>query len=216
MIKKDIFSLLFIKICLIYVKVSHVQLFATPWAVHSPWNSPDQNTGVGSCSLLTMYKFKICGCEWDPQSCLTLCDPMDCSSPGSSVHGILWARILERAAMSFSNVCINIYIFSLSDFSPVCNRLWVHPPHQGWLKCVLLYGCVIVHGACGPQGSLYFHPPNPSLSYSLPHPLCQLLVCSLYLPVCLFCYGCSFALSFFPHVSEIIQYLSFSFLLHLE
>ena len=29
------------------------------------------------------------------QSCLTLCDPTDCSSPGSSVHGILWARILD-------------------------------------------------------------------------------------------------------------------------
>ena len=29
------------------------------------------------------------------QSCLTLCDPMDCSLPGSSVHGILQARILE-------------------------------------------------------------------------------------------------------------------------
>ena len=36
------------------------------------------------------------------QSCLTLCDPMDCSPPGSSVHGILWARILEWVAISFS------------------------------------------------------------------------------------------------------------------
>ena len=36
------------------------------------------------------------------QSCLTLCDPMDCSLPGSSVHGILQARVLERVAISFS------------------------------------------------------------------------------------------------------------------
>ena len=36
------------------------------------------------------------------QSCLTLCNPMDCSPPGSSVHGILQARILERVAISFS------------------------------------------------------------------------------------------------------------------
>ena len=36
------------------------------------------------------------------QSCLTLCDPMDCSPPGSSVHGILQARILERVAILFS------------------------------------------------------------------------------------------------------------------
>ena len=36
------------------------------------------------------------------QSCLTLCDPMDCSPPGSSVHGILQARILECIAIPFS------------------------------------------------------------------------------------------------------------------
>ena len=37
------------------------------------------------------------------QSCLTLCDSRDCSPPGSSVHGILQARILEWVAISFSN-----------------------------------------------------------------------------------------------------------------
>ena len=36
------------------------------------------------------------------QSCLTLCDPMDCSLPGSSVHGIFQARVLEWVAISFS------------------------------------------------------------------------------------------------------------------
>ena len=36
------------------------------------------------------------------QLCLTLCDPMDCTPPGSSVHGILQARILEWAAMPSS------------------------------------------------------------------------------------------------------------------
>ena len=36
------------------------------------------------------------------QSCLTLCDPMDCSLPGSSVHGISEARILEWVAIPFS------------------------------------------------------------------------------------------------------------------
>ena len=36
------------------------------------------------------------------QSCLTLCNPMDCSLPGSSLHGILQARILEWIAISFS------------------------------------------------------------------------------------------------------------------
>ena len=37
-----------------------------------------------------------------PQLCLTLCDPIDCRLAGSSVHGILWARILESVAISFS------------------------------------------------------------------------------------------------------------------
>ena len=36
------------------------------------------------------------------QSCPTLCDPVDCSPPGSSVDGIFWARILERVAISSS------------------------------------------------------------------------------------------------------------------
>ena len=36
------------------------------------------------------------------QSCPTLCDPMDCSPPGSSIHGIFQARVLERGAIAFS------------------------------------------------------------------------------------------------------------------
>ena len=45
------------------------------------------------------------------QSCLTLCDPMDCSPPGSSVHGILQARILEWVAMSFSDIWVTKIFF---------------------------------------------------------------------------------------------------------
>ena len=43
----------------------------------------------------------MCSCL-DAQSCQTLCDPMDCSPPGSSVQGISQARTLERVAISFS------------------------------------------------------------------------------------------------------------------
>ena len=49
----------------------------------------------------------VCVCVIVTQSCLTLCDPMDCSQPGSSVHGILQARILEWVAMPFSDVNFN-------------------------------------------------------------------------------------------------------------
>ena len=37
------------------------------------------------------------------QSCPTLCDPMDCSLPGSSAHGIFQARVLEWGAIAFSD-----------------------------------------------------------------------------------------------------------------
>ena len=40
------------------------------------------------------------------QLCPTLCDPMDCNPPGSSVHGILQATILEWVAISFSNFIV--------------------------------------------------------------------------------------------------------------
>ena len=66
-----------------------------------PWDSPGKNTGVGCHFLLQCMKVK---CESVvAQSCLTLSDPMDCSLPGSSVHGILQARVLEWGAIAFSN-----------------------------------------------------------------------------------------------------------------
>ena len=41
------------------------------------------------------------------QSCPTLCDPMDCSLPGSSVHGIFQARVLEWGAIAFSVMLVS-------------------------------------------------------------------------------------------------------------
>ena len=66
----------------------------------SPWDSPVKNNGVGCHVLLQCRKVKI---ESEAaQSCLTLCDPMDCSLPGSSAHGIFQARVLEWVAVAFS------------------------------------------------------------------------------------------------------------------
>ena len=58
-------------------------------------------------SLVGELRFRVCVCVCASvgsaaQSCPTLCDPTDCSSPGSSVHGILQARILEWVAIPFS------------------------------------------------------------------------------------------------------------------
>ena len=54
---------------------------------------------------LTWKDISKCACMHPKslQSCLTLCDPVDCSPPGSSVPGILQARTLEWVAISFSN-----------------------------------------------------------------------------------------------------------------
>ena len=61
------------------------------WIYADVWNSLMDSVGEGEGGIKSL------------QSCLTLCDPMDCSPPGSSVRGILQARILEWVAISFSN-----------------------------------------------------------------------------------------------------------------
>ena len=60
------------------------------------------------------------------QSCLTLCDPMDSSSPGSSVPGILQARIPERVDISFSNACTHAK--SLQSYPTLCDPMDSSPP----------------------------------------------------------------------------------------
>ena len=55
-----------------------------------------------SRALSQIINIKLCVGVLVTQSCCTLCDPMDCSPPGSSVHGILQAKILEWVAISFS------------------------------------------------------------------------------------------------------------------
>ena len=51
---------------------------------------------------ITLIMYNVEGEGEVTQSCPTLCDPMDCSPPGSSVHGIFQARVLEWVAISFS------------------------------------------------------------------------------------------------------------------
>ena len=71
-----------------------------PTRLLCPWDSLGKNTEGGCHFLLQCMKVKS---ESEvTQSGLTLHDPMDCSLPGPSVHGILQARVLEWGAMSFS------------------------------------------------------------------------------------------------------------------
>ena len=71
-----------------------------PTRLPCPWDSPGKNTGVGCHFLLQCLKVKS---ESEvAQLCLTLSNPMDCSAPGSSVHGVFQARVLEWGAIAFS------------------------------------------------------------------------------------------------------------------
>ena len=96
-----------------------------PTRLLCPWNSPDRSTEVGVSSILqeifptqgsnlgllcykqipyrlSHFSIPVCLPAKSLQSCLTLCDPMDHSPLGSSVHGILQARILAWVAIPFS------------------------------------------------------------------------------------------------------------------
>ena len=77
-----------------------------PTRLPRPWDSLGKNTGVGCHFLLQGVKVKS---ESEvAQSCLTLSDPMDCSLPGSSVHGIFQARVLEWGAIAFSKAALTV------------------------------------------------------------------------------------------------------------
>ena len=71
-----------------------------PMRLPRPLDSPGKNTGVGCHFLLQCMKVKS---ESEVnQSCPTLSDPTDCGPPGSSIHGIFQAKVLEWGAMAFS------------------------------------------------------------------------------------------------------------------
>ena len=71
-----------------------------PTRLTRPWDSPGKNTGVSCHFLLQCMKVKS---ESEvAQSCLTPSNPMDCSLPGYSIHGIFQARVLEWAAIALS------------------------------------------------------------------------------------------------------------------
>ena len=93
--------------CCCYV-TSVVSDSVRPTRFLHPQDSPGKNTGVGCHFLLQCMH--ACMHAKSLQLCPTLCDPMDSSPPGSSVHRILQARILEWVAISFSRPLLFIYL----------------------------------------------------------------------------------------------------------
>ena len=88
-----------------------------PTRLCCPWDSPAKNIGVG-CHFLLQY-MKVKSESEVAQLCPTLSDSMDCSLPGSSVHRIFQARVLEWGAIAFStkktavNLNIDVDIFKV-------------------------------------------------------------------------------------------------------
>ena len=83
-----------------------------PTRLPRPWDSPCKNTGVGCHFLLQCMRVKS---ESEvSQSCPTLRNHVDCSPPGSSIHGIFQAGGLEWGAIAFSNLMLRS-----SDFNPL-------------------------------------------------------------------------------------------------
>ena len=106
---------------------SRVRLCATPqMAAHQAplsRDSPGKNTGVGCHFLLQRMKVKS---ESEvAQSCLTLSNPMDCSLPSSSIHGIFQARVLEWGAIAFSSRSSQNCSISASSALLVGTQTWI-------------------------------------------------------------------------------------------
>ena len=88
-----------------------------PTMLPRPWDSSGKKTGVGCHFLLQCRKAKS---ETEvAQPCPTLWDPMDCILPGSSIHGIFQARVLEWVAIALYELYVSIQFSSVQLLSHV-------------------------------------------------------------------------------------------------
>ena len=142
-----------------------------PTRLPHPWDSPGKNTGVGCHFLLQCMKVKS---ESEvAQSCPTLSDPMDCSLPGSSVHGIFQARVLEWGAIAFSDCHTS---FSLFAENFLANPIFIIYTKMMFIihtltclseKCITMKDSVqfsrsVVSYSLRPPDSQHARPPCPS------------------------------------------------------
>ena len=104
-----------------------------PTRLHRPWDSPGQNTGVGCHFLLQCMKVKS---ESEvTQSCPTLSDPMGCSLPGSSFHGVFQGTVLEWGAIAFSNLELQV-LKMFTDISSEALYSYIIFQHFHWISCL--------------------------------------------------------------------------------
>ena len=103
-----------------------------PTRLPRPWDSPGKNTRWVAISFSNAWKWKV---KVKSLSRVRLSDPMDCSLPGSSVHGIFQARVLECGAIAFS-------MYHVTFHCVLCSGTFVLF-HCYLLSSVLLPGCML-------------------------------------------------------------------------
>ena len=115
-------------LCVPYFPVTYEELLPNQTWVHLPRCSKAHllSLGCGKASKKEKKESEV------TQSCLTLCDPKDCSLPGSSVHGIFQARLVEWVAISFTRGSSR-----LGDQTWVSHRwqMLYHLSHYFWRFC---------------------------------------------------------------------------------
>ena len=134
---------------------------ADPWKYSAKWKKPDTKGHMLCCDSIYIKCLK-----WSEvaQSCPALCDPMDCSPPGSFVHGILQARTLEWGAISFSRGSSRPR--DRTQVSHIAGRffnLWA--TREAHIKCLLLLSRFsrVWLGATPLTGA---HQASPSMGFS--------------------------------------------------
>ena len=124
----------------------------------------------------------LCACAKLLQSCLILCDPMDCSPPGSSVHGILQARILEWVAMPSSRGSSYSEIEPMTLRSPALAGEFFTTSDTWELQCYLHYNiqfrCSVVSYSATPSIAAC----QASLSITNPRSLLKLMSIECVMP----------------------------------
>ena len=138
-----------------------------PTRLPHPWDSPGKNTG-GSCHFLLQCS-KVKSQSEVAQSCPTLRDPMDCSLPGFSIHGIFQARVLEWGAIAFSDSG------SSPDENPLIalhclwstTQLLLQPQGPSWSALLSVWPLFLLPSCLGPYLlAVLNHIPNIPVSHT--------------------------------------------------
>ena len=113
----------------------------------------------------------MCVCAKSLQSCLTLCNPMDCSPQGSSIHGVLQMRILKWVGMPFLGGSSSprdwtyVYLVSCTGRQVITSVTWEAQCRTSWYNKIfssVQFSCSVVSDSLRPHELQHARPPCPS------------------------------------------------------